>query len=422
MLSGADSTVLQVEAAITTHYARSGSFNGLPLVELARRIRVERDQLLTAVEHLIRAGRLSAVFDDAHPNPAIKALPEQPIPEQLAKVAARADSAWLYPTAARLREVVKPGAFRNRPFTKRLARGEHQFEYCAFDPVVLLTYRDDPRYIYHDAHFSGSITIRDEFFDCGRVYKRDEILLKSFGFCFSKTGERFAAGLLCDLSGLSPEHQQGWNNRRLEGDFHLHPAFWHWVCGGWPIGMSVFDAVLQEMRAVNQLSALMGKPPLFRKDFEACPSRFTFLLVPTVDEYNAFVQVLDKVVVENLCEDFFEREIEPFEVRERDDGLLERERKRPISMLREWLGANYTGSETDEVIGTLRKIRRLRNKPSHTLELNAYDPQLRTVQRNLMSEVHEALRLLRMIFQTDRACRHFKLPRFLEDGAKIWLR
>jgi hypothetical protein len=422
MLAETEHVAERIEAAVANHYGTSGGFNGLPLVQLPRLLHLRAATVETTVTRLVAAGRLSAVFGDVHPNPAIRALPDEPVADQLAKLSRLKTSAWLYPTPQMLRTTVKAGAHRGRPFTKRLARGEHQFAFYAFDPIILTMYRDDPRYLYCDSHFGGHVSIRDEFFECGRMYKRDEVLLKSFGFCFGPNGERVVAGLLYDLAKLSPEHQQNWNNRRLKGDFRLHPAFWRWVNGGWPTGLSIFSAVLAEIAVVNQLCALMRKPHLFRDAFSDCPVRFTFLLVPTVDEYNAFVQVLDKVVVENIAEEFFGGDIEPFKFHNRGDGVIERERKRPITMLAEWFEAFYTGSESHEIISTLRKIRRLRNKPAHTIQANMYDLALREAQHTLMSETHEAIRLIRMILQTDRACRNFKLPRFVDDGSKIWIR
>jgi YD repeat-containing protein len=417
------SIMAQIETAVANHYGTSGGFNGIPFDQVRRVVHARPATIDLAVRTLIEAGRLTAVFGDIHPNPAIKALPDEPVALQLAKFSSHLrTSAWLFPTRELLRTQVKPGAYRGRPFTRRLARGEHQFTYDAFDPVILQTYRDDPRYLYHNSDFGGWISVRDEFFESGSMYKRDQVLLRGFGFCFSETRERVVAALLYDLFGLSPQHQQNWNNRRLKGKFKLHPAFWRWVLGEWPNGLSIFGAVLQEIKVINRLSELMGKAPLFRDEFEERPTRFTFLLTPTVEEYDGFVQVLDKIVVENIDEKFFRGDVEPFILHNRKGGVVERERKKSIAMLAEWLVAFYTGSETNEIISTLRKIRRLRNTPSHVVQPNVFKPELPETQRTLMIEVHEAVRLLRMIFHTDPSCRHFKLPRFVDDGSIIWTR
>lgn len=379
----------------------------------------------TAIRRLVQAGRLDAVFGDRHPNPAIKALPAEPISVQLEKLSSSlGEDAWIYPTPQALRTKVKPGAHRGRPFTRRLARGEHQFSFDAFDPMILYTYRDDPRYLYHNSDFGGWISVRDEFYESGIMYGRDEVLLRGFGFCFNERGERAVAALLYDLSGLSPQHQQNWHNRRLKGDFTLHPMYWRWVCGEWPNGHSIFSAVIQEIKVINRLSELMGKPCLFGDEFDERPDRFTFLLTPTQEEYNSFAQVLDKVVVENMQGRFFDGDIEPFLVHHRSGGAIERERKRPIAMLAEWLDKYYVseGGEPEEVIQTLREIRRQRNKPAHVLQPNTYDPTLFDKQRELMIRVYKSLKLLRMIFQTDEECAGFKLPRFVDDGSSIWTR
>jgi hypothetical protein len=48
----------------------------------------------------------------------------------------------------------------------------------------------------------------------------------------------------------------------------------------------------------------MGRPNLFRQDFgqygENEPRRFTFLVRPTLEEFNEFVLLLDKMLSDNL--------------------------------------------------------------------------------------------------------------------------
>ena len=78
---------------------------------------------------------------------------------------------------------------------------------------------------------------------------------------------------------------------------------------------------MTEMSLLNRMAKAMARPNLFKQDFGACgenkPPRFTFLVRPTLEEFNEFVLLLDKMLSENLNKDFF-----------RDDVALELEEKR----------------------------------------------------------------------------------------------
>ncbi len=57
----------------------------------------------------------------------------------------------------------------------------------------------------------------------------------------------------------------------------------------------------------------MGRPRLFVEDCsdhsERKPRNFGFLIRPTLEEFNAFVHTLDKLLSENINRDFFGNEI-----------------------------------------------------------------------------------------------------------------
>src|SRR4051794_38170303 len=89
---------------ITTYYVESRHFNGYPMRDIiAATSEVEAKGLISK---LINAGLLSIVFGNRHPNPYIRALPDEPIPDQLSKFE-RMDlaQACAYPTAMHLEAV-----------------------------------------------------------------------------------------------------------------------------------------------------------------------------------------------------------------------------------------------------------------------------------------------------------------------------
>ncbi len=68
-------------------------------------------------------------------------------------------------------------------------------------------------------------------------------------------------------------------------------------------GRSIYEAFLEEEKQINLLSRIIGKPPLFKKEYEFIP-HFSVLPRPTVRYYNAFIHLLDKLISENINKKF----------------------------------------------------------------------------------------------------------------------
>jgi len=94
------------------------------------------------------------------------------------------------PTEATLARVVPSDLHADRPFTRRLALGEPQLAFAAFDLAVLETYRNDPRYVFRAGDAGGMISISDEHYQSPEMPDRDQVLLQSFGFCYGPNKER----------------------------------------------------------------------------------------------------------------------------------------------------------------------------------------------------------------------------------------
>src|SRR5215207_5627070 len=62
---------------IASYYLESQDFNGLPLRVLMSRFESDRDRLVDALLPLIQEEKVSIVFGDIHPNPYIRAFPDQ---------------------------------------------------------------------------------------------------------------------------------------------------------------------------------------------------------------------------------------------------------------------------------------------------------------------------------------------------------
>lgn len=303
---------------ITRFYLSSGDFNGMPVRRLATNLHVDWAQLVEDLSELIAEEKACVLFSDADTNPHIMRLPAEPKERQIAKLETADSHACAYPLRGHLEEVVDSSEYEGRPYVLSLALGTPQLSYETFDLSVLEFYRNDPRYSYSTDDISGHVYVGDEYFESEKLPESDRILLQSFGFCYDQDLKRAVAVFVRYLRHLSPEHQQIWKAKQLEGDFNLHPAYYrNAILGNWGEGISIFSAFIEELKVVNRMARAMGRPRLFKKDFseEKRPVEFSFLVRPTRKEFNAFVLLLDKMISENINRVFFQDEV-PLEYEE----------------------------------------------------------------------------------------------------------
>jgi hypothetical protein len=408
--------------AVIAFYRDSQDFNGMPFADLVRRLRSPASSILRAARALVRCGEISVIFGDIHPNAHIRALPDEPIVSQLAKLAPDS-SACLYPTEATLAKVIPRDLHADRPFTRRLALGEPQLAFAAFDLTVLETYRNDPRYVFEVGDAGGMISVTDEYYESEAMPKRDQVLLQTFGFCYGPKNRRAVGVFLRYLSDLSPEHQKIWHARVLTGDYKMHPDYWASSMGDWPEGASVFEAILAEMTFINSMAAAMNRGQLFKTDFsDARPSEFAFLLRPTQKDFDAFVQTLDKMLSENVDPAFFRGEVER-EIRERrKSGEVVVKPKGTITMLQEWIVHHFRSKDpaVPVLFETLKEVRKLRSHPAHAVRANVYDEVIFETQRDLVIRVYHAVQTLRLILAYWPETKGCEVPRILRGDTTIW--
>ena len=146
----------------------------------------------------------------------------------------------------------------------------------------------------------------------------------------------------------------------------------------------------------------MNKPTLFKQSYlNKNLSEFSFLLKPTLKEYNNFIHLLDKLISDNLNKDFFEQDIPLEKEEERNDGKIIITQKGTIQLLDEWLDKFFKSNNQGhikEIIPILKKIRKLRQKPAHTIEENKFDNIYYSKQRELLNNAYKAIRTIRLIF------------------------
>lgn len=408
---------------ITSYYLASEDFNGCSLSWL--RGQGSGIDMKIALRDLHATGQIDVLSPEFDPNPAIKRLPAPPRDLQLQAIEqAESDHhLFVYPHPTVLSAKVNPHDYSGRPFTLLLASGAAQLEYRPFDLSVLEFYRNDPRYRYQCDGIHGFICIEDEHNQDQSFPEADKILLSSFGFAYDENFNRAVAAFLTDLSSLTPEHQQVWNAKQLVGAYRVNRHFFQTqILGRFPDEIPIFVAFVMEMKVINDMCAAMGRAPLFRKvptDTDL-PSKFGFLVRPTLQEFHDFVHLLDKLLSDNINKDFFGKDVVTEREVPRKDGKIAVEQKGTLQLLEEWCKLKIRAADMkplEDAFKALRKVRKLRQQPAHSLENNRFDQQFFKDQRQLVIEAYTAIRTLRLMFANHPAARNVEVMDLLYRGA-----
>ena len=410
---------------MTEFYLQSHDFNGIPSVELLRRCELTPDKARPALRELLEGELITFEFGRRFENPHIKALPPADLAAQLSEFDSNdCQTACAYPAPKHLEAVVDKASFAGRPFTLRLTLGEPQLSYLSFDLSVLESYRNDPRYHYDCSDIDGRICVKDEYYKTDKMKEADQVLLQTFGFSYDEGLNRAVAVFLRYLAGLSPEHQQIWESKRLTREDNLHPDYARSSFGEWPEKESIFIAYLEEIHHINEMCKRIGWVPLFNKEIlpHDKPREFGFLIRPTAKEFHDFVLLLDKLTSDNLNREFFKGKIPVDQERELGGGRISVQPKGTITLLEEWVRSSIRMPDPapfDEAIAGLRKVRKLRQAPAHRLEDNTFDQKYFHEQRELIREAYVAVRIIRLLLANHPRAKHYKIPDWLFEG-KIW--
>jgi len=412
---------------VTEHYLNSTDFNGISALNLTKLTKKPWGVLNTQILHLIQNDCIGLHFADVCINPHIKRIEFQE-KEYQQKRAEQCDTTQtcIYPSANYLQSIVKEDLYRDKPYTRSLALGAPQLDFCSFDLSILEIYRNDPRYLYTTNSISGTISVRDEFYQSDNMQERDQVILQTFGFSYDNSMNRAVACFRRYLSRLSPEHQQIWKAKELSSDYKLHPVYFDQaIIGNFTVEISIFMAFAAEIRIINEMSVLMGRPHLFKNDYgrygDKLHPNFTFLVRPTLNEYNNFVSLMDKMLSDNINVKFFKNEIFVADQITMSNGKVKNQSKGTLTILNEWMRFFFqtdNWSQWDESISALRDVRKQRQKPAHAIESDVFDQEYFKRQRELIINTYKALRTIRLIFAMHPLVKQAKIdiPRAIQEG------
>ena len=93
-------------------------------------------------------------------------------------------------------------------------------------------------------------------------------------------------------------------------------------------------------------------------------------------------------------------------------------------MLEEWVRKNFRPKDPnpiDFLFQTLKKVRKLRQKPAHAVNENTFDQKYFKEQRSLVMDSYNAIRLIRLIMANHPAVKRNppEISEHVRDG-KIW--
>ena len=403
--------------AIYNSYISSSDFNGLPVYEFESKTSFKYEDSVEILRELIKDELICVLDSNTDINPHIIRRGFEPIEIQWVKITNTPDShLCFYPSKKYLERCIDKTLYASKPYNLYLVLGNAQLSYRSFEISVLERFRNDPRYYYTNNDISGSI-----FFNEGNA-PNDKTMLETFGFSYNESFDRAVAVFICYLAELSPEQQMYWKSYELEGNYRLHPDYYNSsILGNWPEREPICDAILEEIDVINKMCQLMKRPTLFHDSFrgENRPQNFSFLIRPTLKEFNDFIHTFDKLLSDNINKKFFLNDIEYDSI----DDNGQKHQKGTIILLEEWFAKFFKPQDIkplEDEFATIREIRKQRQKPAHTIQADNFDQKYFKEQRQLLINGYSTVRTFRQSFYNHPLVRNsIDIPEWLFEG-KIW--
>lgn len=134
------------------------------------------------------------------------------------------------------------------------------------------------------------------------------------------------------------------------------------------------------------------------------------------------MHTLDKLLSDNINTKFFQGDVEFEHEDTRDDGKVVIRQKGSISLLAEWITGEFRTDDPtpiQDAVATLKRVRKMRQRPAHALDDNSFDQSFVHAQRELLNKAFDAVRTLRMVFELHPKARSIAVPDYLRYG-RVW--
>jgi len=421
-------------------FIESNDFNGIPLRNISEEFIIDYKESIDIIKKLVIENSISI---QSSTNPHIIGFQHYPIESQIkiledakdvtvsvekfGEIIFSSESTefpiCLYPSQDYLKEHRDTSFYGTAVYTTLLALAYPHLSPRFFEIEVLERYANDPRFDFQFEDYSGRISCKYDDNDNPIVREEDQVFLKSFGLGFDSDGNRLAVVYLRYLKNLTPEHQVLWKSKEVTGNCKILQEYHeNTINGNWTFSHSIFSGFLGELKCLNDLSKAIFDKAIFKRDFdgENRPKAFTFFFTPTLKNYYEFVGLLDKMISENIDKKFFKGKVELFDFEELEEGIVERKQKGTIRLFEEWLMSIYNVDNPNllkDVFKPFKKVRAERQNPAHKISENEYDISFIELQKNLINDCYNSMRILRDIFKQHRKANGIEIPDWLEKGA-----
>ena len=296
----------------------------------------------------------------------------------------------IYPSNTYLQRNMETDFIPKYPFQYMIQFGNPQLKECYFEWGVLYKYFSDPRYRFDFSDYIGQIGSTDSIDD------NSFIDLKTFGIGKDANGNRVVVSYPRYLRRMSSACQIEWYSKLIpdqEGCKVLRSYADNLFNGSWSFPQTVYKSIIQEISNINQLTSKIWNYNFFRIEFDKDkPVGFDMIYIPTYKVYMDYVLLLEKMVVSNIDDKFFDVIKWP---RCDDKGR----KKGTLHCLKEFLQKVNPGVE-DDITASLRAVRAYRQAPAHKIEEDSYDIMYFNKQHDITVQVFNSLNLLRKLMQT----------------------
>jgi hypothetical protein len=408
--------ISQVLKKVTNYYLNSRDFNGLPLSALN-----DNEKLL--ILQLIDDRKVEVLSDKFVINPHIRAFSLNiPKDQQKQEVIKAGSYVVIYPSESHLKSL---NLIDEKPFTQMIINGDPKLKIMYFNIEILEMYFQNPKFKIFSHDYRGSIIISDDFHD----EADDAEYIKDFGIGYHKekgNTERVVCAFLDDLSKLSYKAQLKWKIHLIDNQdfYYANKGFYkNLILGEWIDEVSIYDALLDEMKVINKMCENMELPKLFNKEFTSHshekPEDYRIIFLPTLKNYYSFVMSLEKMIIDNLnYKTFLKNSLYIGSLNRNDENGNP---KGSLNMLSEWLTMNINTNENLEelIINPLKELRKVRQVPAHELYSNTYDKTLYKKQNDLITKSYSALRSIRLFFANHPLNKGINIPKYLIKGENI---
>lgn len=407
-----------MENAVIDKYLSSSDFNGLYVHVLS-----ENDEKET--KQLIEDGAIEVVTVNDYMNPHIR--PWSPQTSRKEQVEAIEDlskqeyGVCLYPTRQAMASIPLGEKYEERPYSKSMARGSGTLDVVYFRMDVLEGYRNDPRFSFIFDDFGVDTSVTEETYNNEGGDSPDAIIMRHIGYAYdlsnydaenpeSSSINRYACAFVGDLAKLTPEHQMQWKAREVK-DVHgiyPHPAWWKARMGYWEDNVGPFERIVFELRSINKLSINIYGQPLFKVTDR--PRDFGWILRASKKDFDDFVLIFDKMLSDNLIA----KTLTTMGVdTKNEDG-------NPLGTLKRLelflISKGNDAEACQQLLRPLIQVRKLRQRPAHSIAENITDGRLIDKQIRLLHEVIETLSDLRKFWQKHPSNASWTEPDYIKTG------